>query len=267
VAQTFYNLGEASDVGGLQVSPQAKEFYQKSINTYNKIMKMADTNKELTPDMIMQVQMRLATTKRRLQQFDDALDLYEQLLLANNMMLNVQMEATHTYQLWADATAEADDASKRYDRAILGGRTNEKTGKYTIWGWGKIATMTAPTKTDKYQETFYEARYKLALCRFNKAKRQKTADDRAAQMQLARNDISLMYRIYPDMGGEKWMPKFDSLLKQVQQAIGEQPTGLAGLGELEEGPALLKSEKEEPEPAKSEPAEPEKVEPVASAPT
>jgi hypothetical protein len=236
VAQTFYGLGEASGDDSGQLSADAREFYAKSIATYEKILKMAGSSKELTPEMVMQVQMRLANSQRKLQQYKTAMDLFEEILLARNMMLNVQVEAATTYQEWAKIGEPV-----LYERAIMGGRTNKKTGKYTIWGWGKIANQTAPTKTDKYKDIFYKARYNLAFARFNQAKRQKTAEERKSVFQLAKNDIALTYRFYPEMGGDKWRPQFDALLKQIQQALGEQPTGLAGLDDLTEGPAILKS--------------------------
>jgi tetratricopeptide (TPR) repeat protein len=240
VAQTLYALAEGSDQGGPQLTPDAEHFYNKAITAYNKILDLAKTNKEITPDMILQVQMRLATTQRRLGQYQDAINLFEKILLQKNMMLNVQVEAARTYQEWG---AVGDPVV--YDRAILGGRTNDSTGKYTIWGWGKIANQTAPDP-DKaggkdYEDTFYEARYNLARCRFLKARKEKTTADRKKYFQLAKNDVALTYRFYPALGGEAWKAKFDGLLRDVQKELGEKQLGIEGLGELDEGPKILKS--------------------------
>jgi len=244
VAQTLYALAEGSDDGGPQLTPNAKRFYDKAIAAYNKILGLAETNEDITPEMVLQVQMRLATTLRRLGQFKEAVNLFQEILTKKNMMLNVQVEAAKTYQEWGTV---GDIVV--YDRAVLGGRTDKKTGKYTIWGWGKIATQTAPNKDvedgDKYEDIFYDARYNLARCRYLKAKKEATNDKRKKALQLAKNDIALTYRFYPELGGEKSRTRFDGLLRNIQKDLGEKQLGLEGLGELKKGPDILKSEDDE----------------------
>jgi hypothetical protein len=246
VAQTLYALAEAADEGGLQLTADAQRFYNKAITAYNKILDLSKTNKEITPEMVLQVQMRLATTLRRLGQYRDAIDLFEDILKKKNMMLNVQVEAAKTYQEWG---AVGDPVV--FDRAILGGRTNKANNKYTIWGWGKVATQTAPNKEeeggDKYEDIFYDARYNLSRCRYLKAKKTTNEKDRKKTLQLAKNDIALTYRFYPDLGGEASKTKFDGVLRNIQKELGEKQLGLEGLGELKKGPDLLKSEEEEKE--------------------
>jgi tetratricopeptide (TPR) repeat protein len=243
VAQTFYTLGESSDTNPTTLMPEAKRFYTKAVDAYNKILALQGKDDEVTPQMVMQIQMRLATTKRRLQQYKEAVNLFEEILLAKNMMLNVQVEAAKTYQEWGRI---GDPVV--YDRAVMGGRTNEKTGKYTIWGWSRIAKQTMPDEeSEKYIDVFYEARLNQAKCRFSQGKRAAAAKEREEFFGLAKKDIEMTYRLYPDMGGGAWTSKFDGLLKQVQQSLKQKPTGLAGLSEYEEGPKLLKSEKKKPD--------------------
>ena len=53
-------------------------------------------------------------------------------------------------------------------RAIVGARPDKsKNDKNTIWGWGEIARMTA--NNPQFKDQFYDARYNLALCRYNYA--------------------------------------------------------------------------------------------------
>ena len=246
VAQTFQGLGEASDTNPTALLPEAKRFYGKAVDAYNKILELRETDKEVTPDMVMQIQMRLATTKRRLQQYKEAIDLFTQILTAKNMMLNVQVEAARTYQEWGPIGEPVV-----YDRAVMGGRTDEKTGKYTIWGWSRIAKQTSPDKSDQYVDVFYDARYNQAQCRFSQGKRAKGVKEREEYFHLAKNDIALTYRLYPDLGGAAWTAKYDGLLKQIQQQLKEQPLGLAGLAEYKEGPQLIESQNK----PKSQPAD------------
>ena len=53
-------------------------------------------------------------------------------------------------------------------------------------------------------------------------------------MNLALNDIRLTSKLFPDLGGEKWTPKYDELLKQIQRAAGHEPIGLEAFKEPEE---------------------------------
>jgi hypothetical protein len=140
----------------------------------------------------------------------------------------VQIEAARTYQDWGSF----QDSHENYLRAILGARPDKtKNNKNTIWGWGEIARMTAPSSAggDKYKDQFHEARYNLALCRYNYAVKQKDAAKKKENFQRAKTDIAIIAGFYPDLGGEKWKAQYDTLLKKVQGALGERPLGLPAL--------------------------------------
>jgi hypothetical protein len=274
VAQTFYSLGQSSDSGADLLSPQAEGFYVKAIKAYENILEIGKTDKEaVTSDMVMQVKMRLATTKRRLGDFavsadrrgkpgvsGGSIDLFEDILLTRNMMLNVQVEATMSYQEWARTTsADPKAATARYERAILGGRTNKKTNKYTIWGWGEISKKTIPDRDEegKYTKTFFEARHNLDYCRYCQGKLQAGKQEREKYFRLCKNDIIRTYHLYPDLGGDESKAKLDKLLKLVQKELGAKPEGLAGIKEIKRGPDLLKA-LDEPKEEEEKKKEPEK---------
>lgn len=269
VAQTFHSLGETSDTGGDTLTPQAEGFYVKAVKAYEDILQVGAGDKEaVSDDMAMQVKMRLATTKRRLREWavasekrgkpgvpQGSIDLFEQILLKRNMMLNVQIEATRTYQEWAKATAKPDDATSRYERAIMGGRTNKKKGKYTIWGWGEISRKTMPDEKNqgKYSKEFFEARYNLDFCRYAQGKLQTAKKERDEYFNLAKSDVVRTFHLFPDLGGDESMAKFDSLLKLLQKELGEKPLGLEAIKAVKEGPDLLKSLEEDEEEPEAEP--------------
>jgi hypothetical protein len=149
-------------------------------------------------------------------------------------MLPVQIEAARTYQDWG--SFKDKDAHENYMRAILGARPDKnnpdmaKKNKNIIWGWGEIARMTAPTAAGaQYKEQFHEARYNLALCRYNYAVAQKDAAKKKENFQRAKTDIAIIAGFYPDLGGDKWRTQYDSLLKVVQKALGEKALGLSAL--------------------------------------
>jgi hypothetical protein len=145
-------------------------------------------------------------------------------------MLPVQIEAAKTYQEWGGLGPGQEE---NYMRAIMGARPDNsnpdpaKKGKYVIWGWGEIARMTAGN--NKYDEQFYEARYNLALARYLYGLAQKDADQKKEILQMAKRDIAIIAGFYPTLGGDKWKAQFDSLLKNVEKALGERPLGLQGL--------------------------------------
>ena len=48
-------------------------------------------------------------------------------------------------------------------------------------------------------------------------------------LQQAQQDILVVNRLYPEMGGTKWYGKFDELLKKIQRLRDVQDTGLKAL--------------------------------------
>jgi hypothetical protein len=139
-------------------------------------------------------------------------------------LLDVQVEAARTYQEWA-AQSKAD----LYKLAMLGARP-DNTKKNAIWGWGRLSQATAGK--ERFSPEFHEARYNLALCRYEFARRQ-TADKRPPLLDAAKKDITVTQRLYPDMGGEARRRQYDELFKSIQRDLGERVLGQAA---LETGP-------------------------------
>jgi len=147
-------------------------------------------------------------------------DLLEEILGRNDKLLNIQVEAARTYQQWG---ASADP--RLYGRAIRGARRNAKTGKNTIWGWGRLARLTAGKA--KYKETFRESRLNISKCRYLQAMR--TPNEKQAMLKRAKRSLTATLRAYKDIGGPTWTRKYDQLMKQIQMGLGEPPTGIADL--------------------------------------
>ena len=51
--------------------------------------------------------------------------------------------------------------------------------------------------------------------------------DRQKNFATAKQSIRSMLQLYPELGGERWREQFENLLKQIQKAAGETPSGLA----------------------------------------
>ncbi|MEO8494267.1 MAG: hypothetical protein ABI614_04300 [Planctomycetota bacterium] len=216
VAESFSKLGKSLD-DAQALNEDAKKYYQASLEAFKNIIGQADLN----PNMKIQIQLRMAAVEGEMRDFDKAIATFESILAANANALNVQVEAAKLLELWAKQPGQ----EQQYKAAIVGIR---KAGdpKPLIWGWGGIAQKTAGNP--KFAETFYEARLHLAQCRYELAMRSDGAE-KEKLMKEAKQDISITKRLYPDLGGEQVMAKYDNLLKKIQGELREQAVGLQGL--------------------------------------
>jgi hypothetical protein len=180
--------------------------------------------------MKTQMQVRLAYVSRRMRDFKQAIDTYKEVLTANNMLVNVQVEAARTYQEWAAGRPEP----VFYERAIAGSYP-DAGGKNIIWGWGRISQIAA--KYPNFRDTFHEASIHLALCRVLLAEKKQGAD-REKLLKSAFNGIAVVRRLLPDLGGDKWLPQYDAALVQIQKAQGVPPQGLKALPAPPSTPAV-----------------------------
>jgi hypothetical protein len=132
------------------------------------------------------------------------------------------LEAAHTYQQWGG------ERPSYYLKAMKGARDDKKTGQNLIWGWGPLANRLARSPDPKHKALYHEARYYLAECRFKLAMSQ-GGEERRQGLADAEHDIAVTYKLSPDLGDRKSKDRFDRLLKDIQQARGEQRTGLKQL--------------------------------------
>ncbi|MDA1056048.1 MAG: hypothetical protein O3C40_37180 [Planctomycetota bacterium] len=216
VAESFSKLGKSLD-DGQTLNEDAKKYYQASLDAFQNILDKV----KLEPNMKVQVQLRMASVQGEMRDFERAVGTFESVLQANANALNVQVEAAKLIELWGKQPGQEE----KYKAAIVGIR-KEGEPKPVIWGWGGISQKTAGNP--KFKETFYEARLHLAQCRYDHAMRLEGAD-KDKLLNAAKQDISITKKLYPELGGEQMKPKYDSLVKKIQNALGEQVTGLDGL--------------------------------------
>jgi tetratricopeptide (TPR) repeat protein len=222
VAETFYGMGEAFDTNKTALTPEAKRYFEKADQQFKRILdKAAKTSGWLDERLAVQIQLRAASCKRKLGDFAGAVAALEAILLKNPMMVNVQVEAAYTYQDWA----AAKKSEKEYLHAMRGGETKQ-TGKFepVIWGWGLLGNKTA--NAPAFRDTFFEARYNLALCRYRQAKLQSSSSEQKKLLETSERDIKNVSIVDKTYGGEAWRPKFDTLLKTIQRDLAKKPDGL-----------------------------------------
>jgi hypothetical protein len=143
--------------------------------------------------------------------------------MAKESLVPAQIEAAYTLQ------SMGGEDPVWYRRAIGGGGTQLRY----LWGWGQIARKFSRyvSKGGIHRDIFHEARYNLALCRFELALSKTKKDERTALLERAAKDILVVQRSYPEMGGNKWRKKYNELLKKIQKLRGQQPVGLPRIEE------------------------------------
>lgn len=223
VAETFYGMGEAFNEGVKGPAPaEARKYYEKANTQFNAILTKGAAQKGFyDPKLEVLLRMRTANCKRKLGDCTGAIKDFEQILKANPMMVNVQVEAARTYQ---ECGLNAGDP-KLYFRAIMGGET-KVTGKTEpiIWGWGLIGRKTA--NNAQFKETFIEARYNLAVCRYRIGKLEKNAAKQKEYYEGTERDIKNVSIVDREYGGENWKPKFDTLARDVQRDLKKKQEGV-----------------------------------------
>ncbi|XZE54918.1 hypothetical protein SH139x_000899 [Planctomycetaceae bacterium SH139] len=176
--------------------------------------------------MLTQIRLELGKSARLAGDYKVALDSLSTVLAENQMLLDAQIEAALVYEQWA-ATLPQKFATVSYNRAINGAKPDPKTRRNTIWGWGSIAKRTLGN--EQFEETFFDARYHLALCRYLQGKKEADPAQSKKLIEQSRDDIRNVFVRYPELGGGATKQRYDALLKEIQKSLGDAATGLAAL--------------------------------------
>jgi hypothetical protein len=234
VGDTYLAMGESFGTNFKTLTKQAVGYFTKAAETYQKILDKGKSDANfLPPQMATAIRIKLAKAKKYAGDYKGAADLLESILNASPMVLPAQIEAARLYQDWG-GTGKGQE--RHYIDAIVGARPDDKkNGRMTFWGWGEIARMTA--NNPQFKDQFYDARYNLAVCRYQYALMQTDEAKRKQLMQAAQNDVSLTAKLFPELGGDEKRKQYDTLLKNIQKALGERPDGLKSLQQLPAKPA------------------------------
>ena len=205
IGQTMSNLAESTvPPGGNKVSPDSVPLLKTAIKTFKDAQQAGETSEALL--------YQIGRAQRLSGDYAAAINTLDQLLQKTPNMIDAQTEAALAYEQWA-GTLPANIKPKAYYSAISGGRPAGPKKTNTIWGWGKISKRVQ--RAPQYRETFFDARYHIALCRYLQAK----ADRRDETMKQAKRDITQIQTLYPDMGGQPSKQRFDKLLAQIEKEL------------------------------------------------
>ncbi len=219
VAETFYSLASGFDDNSAKLSPQAKNYYEQAVHAYERILATAAKDEKFVPqpEALVGLRLRLAVCQRRLGKFDDAIKLILEVLKDKPMNLTAQVQAAETHQ----ARGAVDP--KGYFDAIKG--TNpDATKQNIIWGWGRLAQITKGNP--KFDDTFFQARLKLAEARYRFGLTVSTKSVQRQTIDQAKKDLRITYEVRPTLGGPETSAEYDRLLKAIQNSLGEKTIGL-----------------------------------------
>lgn len=227
IAQAYFTMGESLRTGPAANRVEATEYLTKALRAFEKLAAEATTDPGAlpSPTASLAIAKQLGDCYRELGEYQEALDAYSNVLAEQESQLSVQQAAARTYQAWG----RAGGGVTKLERAIYGGYQLKSTGKNRIWGWLRLALVAerAARSDPKYEDVFFEARLEAARCRYLIGTKATDAADRQKDFGVAKQSIRSMLQLYPELGGERWREQYESLLKQVQKASGEKPSGLA----------------------------------------
>ena len=240
VADTYRAMGESFLAGGVGGRKAATPYLDSAIAAYKKILAQV-VDDPASAALATQIRLQMARTYRSMGQFKDAIDQFQEILrpAKSRFLLPVQIEAAQTYQEWG---AYLGDHKDRYGNAIFGARPDDKNADKNkqkdniIWGWGEISRRTADNP--KYAEQFHQARYNLALSRYKWALAEKDVSKKTERLKQAKADVTMVVRLYRDLGGAQQEAQYDQLLKDIQKALGEPADGIGGLRKSSAAPAV-----------------------------
>ncbi len=218
VAETFVELAGAVAPGDGPLPPEAERYHRKAGLAYGRIVDICRKDKEFAPrkGTVSAIQIRLARCLRRLGMYGEAMNMLVEVLAESNNLIDAQLEAAYTYQDWGR------EKPGYYLLAIRGGRqAKKKSGEivYLVWGWSGIARKVQFSQS--HQDIFYEARFNQAKCRLEYGLHL-AGDKKTEQLHRAEQDVLMVQRLRPDLGGKKWYNKFDALLRDIQKQLGAE---------------------------------------------
>jgi hypothetical protein len=234
VASTYLDLGSGESSGGTVPKPQAEGYLDRAATVFEELLgKKGDAEIAKFEPAIRQ---RMADIYLQRGKLDEALAQFDWILADPDRQnsLTTQIKAAELLQAAGKKLAASDpkQAEERLREAIAG-RTK---GKSVIWGWGGLSNkLSRPAfagtdeKSLKARGQFFDARYNVAACLFARSKLPGAdAKDLATKAETA---LSMTYKLNRDLGGEATKTRYESLLKDVQKALGKEPRGFAALEE------------------------------------
>ena len=215
VAQTFYSMGNGL-IQGRKSSPEAQRYFTEATNVYGLVLQKLDSDPQALPEStVLQVRVRQAMALRQTGDYEASIELFAE-VLSQKRFLNIQVEAAETLQQWGMFGGNAEALMQAIQGCRRGGN-----GQNLIWGWGRIAKLVA--REANHRDTFHDARYNIAKCRYEWGKKQSGAAQKQAFVR-ARADLIATQKLY-GLGNKSQRQRYEKLLKVIQKSLGQASTG------------------------------------------
>lgn len=213
-ASSVYSLAAGlAKVPGL--SGQAEELMKIADQVYERIAARSPEELAAANRKPEDVQMRIALAKAGAGKYEDAHRIFTQTLTKLPMNVTFQLAAAKNLQDWA---AEKDTALLQ--KAWAGAEPTSAGGN-AIWGWNKIAQLTAArVKEPTFRDVYFDARYNLAKCRMLIGLASQDSATKKSELNQAIRIILQTRGIHPDFGTPEFKAKFDLLEQQVRAELG-----------------------------------------------
>lgn len=235
VATTYLTLGSGKGTGAIVPASKKSAYLKKAADVYQKLLAAKDN-----PDLARfepSIRLRMAAIYQELGDWDNAQQQMDWILsdAKRQNSLEAQISAAEILQAAGLAAAEAGDATKANDllREAASGR---KGTLAVIWGWGNIANRLArqglsgtDAKAQQNRDAFFEARLRVVEGLLARARLPGKEADRGKRLETAETAIVMTRKLYPDMGGEAFVKRYERLLKDLQREQGKEPTGFSAL--------------------------------------
>ncbi|XZE36139.1 hypothetical protein SH501x_001695 [Pirellulaceae bacterium SH501] len=199
-------------VPGLAV--QAKELMEIADQAYSKIASKSADEIAAANRKPEEFQMRIAMARAGAGKFEEAHKIFVEALKQAPMNVTFQISAAKNLQAWG----EGRDKELLY-KAWAGAEPNEK-GTNTIWGWNRIAQLTATrVKEDNFRDIYFEARLNIATCQRAAGLLESDAEARKKEFSRAMTVIRQTKVLHPNFGTPEFKAKFDRLESDLQQDL------------------------------------------------
>lgn len=219
IGAMYVSLGE----GTADKATAAKYFAQGSTAYNNLIDKAGGDPAFCTEPQLLAAKAQLVACKRKAGEFETAVEMLKELLKLRRNAIDTQTEACYVYQDWA--ASGQTDSPKQWEVAMLGDAALPAKSKIGMWGWAELSNrLKQSPEAAKYIEPYLEARYNIAVCRYN-ASKDLTGPKKLDGLSRASTEVqrTAMQTNFDD----KQYAKFNALYREIDEAMGKVPTDLS----------------------------------------
>ena len=230
VATTYLSLGSGQKAGGAVTPAKKSDYLTKAAKAYQTMLARKDDPEVARFEPSIRLQM--AKIYQELRDWARAQEQIDWILSdpKRQNSLETQIAAAEILQAAGEAAAQQGDADQA--NTLLREAVSGRKGAVSIWGWGNLANKIARQglsgsgeKESRAREIFFNARLQVAECLLARGQLPGKEKDRGKRLETAKTAILMTRKLYPDLGGEGLTKRFEQVLKEVQQELGEPPSG------------------------------------------